>query len=371
MSQIKLVLDLLDKLMGAGNVYTPDVKAGAKEIADRCNKWDQYSKWVSVEDPKYHWAKGRASNEAPKMGDLSKAAYDLYMDKDQDNKTFVCFNKIRHTVRCEGKCDIRSEDKRLPMDGVMGRATGEPRVAYIYGHHKTNFGKSKDFTLFVTDHSGNAGALRWDKAGYSEDLVRTSKHTDVYRDKVEVFVVPGCNCEPTQMSCPTGFTTGKLGEANYNKDGDMLSAGSVYYKMPGAKSCPESEKIKTTRECYYAGRSIRRRYTKTVHQTTRPGGCFWDQNGRSYLNTNYNATASWGGVGGLCKRESRYGKKPNKSAPTLVKPKRTANLILGLPSTHEYVIKESAPYTKQQQQQQHMRMNINLCNLISASKPNR
>jgi hypothetical protein len=33
----------------------------------------------------------------------------------------------------------------------------------------------------------------------------------------------------------------------------------------------------------------------------RPAGCFWDQNGRSYLNKNLRGFATWDGVGGLCR----------------------------------------------------------------------
>ena len=33
----------------------------------------------------------------------------------------------------------------------------------------------------------------------------------------------------------------------------------------------------------------------------RPAGCFWDQNGRSYLNKNLRGFATWNGVGGLCR----------------------------------------------------------------------
>jgi len=39
----------------------------------------------------------------------------------------------------------------------------------------------------------------------------------------------------------------------------------------------------------------------------RPSGCFWDQNGYTYLNTNAfgwgNDDSQWGGVGGLCSRK--------------------------------------------------------------------
>lgn len=201
MAQIKLVLDLLDKLMAADTTYSPKIKEGVEEIRNRCNRWDSYSRWVNVPS-KFTWRKGRSSNISPKTGDLPKEAYDIYNDK-EDDTPFVCFSKLFHTYRSTGKTSIRSSDGRLPSDAVDGHTNWQARVGLIDGAH--NYNIDNNFTVIIADHTGNSGALSWDKEGYTEILTSTSQNTEVTREKMAVFVVPGCNCLPKPSPCPKGF----------------------------------------------------------------------------------------------------------------------------------------------------------------------
>ena len=60
--------------------------------------------------------------------------------------------------------------------------------------------------------------------------------------------------------------------------------------------------VVTEEECILAGGFVGHPFNKAVADATgRPGGCFWDQNGDSYFNTILDGSATWGGVGGICK----------------------------------------------------------------------
>jgi hypothetical protein len=99
-----------------------------------------------------------------------------------------------------------------------------------------------------------------------------------------------CNGWPKVEECKTGCS-------NYGP----------FIKMNGANTCSQEMMIKDIENCKKAGAALSYPFAKSVTQyassfggSGRPGGCFWDQNGRSYFNTNFQSTASWAGVGGIC-----------------------------------------------------------------------
>merc|ERR1719350_1596405 len=75
-----------------------------------------------------------------------------------------------------------------------------------------------------------------------------------------------------------------------------------YYKAAPAANCPKGHRIGYEEACKHAASKFTLKgYNKQVNDCdARPSGCFWDQNGYAYLNTCVTASASWGGVGGLC-----------------------------------------------------------------------
>jgi len=93
---------------------------------------------------------------------------------------------------------------------------------------------------------------------------------------------------------------------------DTKVTGS-YYEADGGEDCPTPQKITTEAECRAAGDAIGRPFHSVGNDAGtingdhgRPSGCFWDQNGYTYLNTNAigwgNDGSQWSGVGGLCSR---------------------------------------------------------------------
>jgi hypothetical protein len=82
-----------------------------------------------------------------------------------------------------------------------------------------------------------------------------------------------------------------------------------YEKAPGAVTCAAAVRVDSADECERAGAAVGYPFNKVVdagpgfqNGAGRPGGCFWDQSGSSYFNRNLNSTATWGGVGGICRR---------------------------------------------------------------------
>ena len=84
-----------------------------------------------------------------------------------------------------------------------------------------------------------------------------------------------------------------------------------YFKALGGQNCPTNQIVASRQECEVAGSQLGYPFAKEVTSVdnpsnpgeNRPAGCFWDQNGHSYFNTNMDASASWNGVGGICKRK--------------------------------------------------------------------
>ena len=77
-----------------------------------------------------------------------------------------------------------------------------------------------------------------------------------------------------------------------------------FFQAEGANNCPVDMVIATETECRAAA-SIHGSFAKVVTAGDRPAGCFWDQNGRTYFNADLQSSATWAGVGGLCKRNSK------------------------------------------------------------------
>jgi len=77
----------------------------------------------------------------------------------------------------------------------------------------------------------------------------------------------------------------------------------IFTKSEGGASCPMSTMITDVDECRRAGEFIGQIFRKSVTtDNNRPGGCFWDQNGDTYFNTNFQPDCcTWAGTGGLCK----------------------------------------------------------------------
>merc|ERR1712154_56458 len=74
------------------------------------------------------------------------------------------------------------------------------------------------------------------------------------------------------------------------------------YKDDPAANCHVANRIDDETQCRLAGAAVGHPFGRSMSSTERPAGCFWDQNtGLSHLNTNSGASATWGGVGGLCK----------------------------------------------------------------------
>jgi cathepsin B len=85
-----------------------------------------------------------------------------------------------------------------------------------------------------------------------------------------------------------------------------VTASSHFYKAAGGTSCTGIERVTTQSECTAAGTEQGFPFQKVVDALDRPVGCFWDQSGGSYLNTNSAGKTSWAGVGGLCRNSKAY-----------------------------------------------------------------
>lgn len=88
--------------------------------------------------------------------------------------------------------------------------------------------------------------------------------------------------------------------------GETTTTAAHYLKAAGAQNCPEGSMVDSATECMIAGSTLGHPYVKEVSDpTARPAGCFWDQNGKSYFNVELQASATWGGVGAICKQATR------------------------------------------------------------------
>jgi len=80
-----------------------------------------------------------------------------------------------------------------------------------------------------------------------------------------------------------------------------------FYKADAASACLPQDRIFDQSECQSAGQNQGYTFQKVVHATDRPAGCFWDNSGGSYLNTNGASSGTfWNGVGGLCNQDLQH-----------------------------------------------------------------
>lgn len=80
-----------------------------------------------------------------------------------------------------------------------------------------------------------------------------------------------------------------------------------FYKADAAAACLPQDRIFDQSECESAGSNQGFPFRKVVSATDRPAGCFWDNGGYSYLNTNSASSGSfWNGVGGLCNQDLQH-----------------------------------------------------------------
>jgi len=120
--------------------------------------------------------------------------------------------------------------------------------------------------------------------------------------------------DTTELQRPGGCFWDQNGESyfntNLNTSTTWLGVGAicrgVYEKAAGATTCRNDQMVKTAEECRIAGATVGHPFDKVVttdHATDldRPGGCFWDQNGFTYFNTNFSTSTTWAGVGGICR----------------------------------------------------------------------
>ena len=58
----------------------------------------------------------------------------------------------------------------------------------------------------------------------------------------------------------------------------------LYYKSPAGEDCPIGKVIENEEECIEAAALIGHPFRGSISSPDRPNGCFWDQNGQSYIN---------------------------------------------------------------------------------------
>jgi len=91
------------------------------------------------------------------------------------------------------------------------------------------------------------------------------------------------------------------------EDGKGQDDEALYYKAAGAQNCPAGQIVDSEAECRIAGPQVGDYPFKKVVSdlNNRPAGCFWDKSGGSYFNSETQASATWGGVGAICKQGGR------------------------------------------------------------------
>ena len=105
----------------------------------------------------------------------------------------------------------------------------------------------------------------------------------------------GCACAGVALS--DGFRESGLFYDGVCK-GDSVTA---YHKEAGGRNCGEGKVTDTEEGCKAAATHFGMTFAKSVTSPTgRPSGCFWDQNGFAYFNTELDATDVWVGTGGIC-----------------------------------------------------------------------
>jgi len=81
-----------------------------------------------------------------------------------------------------------------------------------------------------------------------------------------------------------------------------LEIPGVYSKADGGSSCHPTTIITEVEECRTAAEFLGQTFShSTSTEQGRPGGCFWDRNGRTYFNEITSTTNIWRGTGGICR----------------------------------------------------------------------
>jgi len=102
------------------------------------------------------------------------------------------------------------------------------------------------------------------------------------------------NHDTVMANCPTTCAAARVTTTT--------TTVAAYYTAPGAENCPDGLMVDTAAECATAGPELGYPYRMAVtNLDERPAGCFWDTGGGSYFNTALSASATWGGVGAICK----------------------------------------------------------------------
>jgi hypothetical protein len=180
LKQIRKALKLLSKF-GLGGKYGKKVRESIKDInAGLCRTHDDNSQWITVAGP-YKFKKRRRARSRS-FPNLPKEAY-IYKNQDARGHRFVCKSKIRYTFQCTSRCDLRTNDKRMNRE-LRGSYSYRryPRLAY-FSRGTNNRRKSRTVHLYTP--------LKWKKSVRSVLLNNKGVAT---RTKVQIYVVPGCNC---------------------------------------------------------------------------------------------------------------------------------------------------------------------------------
>jgi len=81
-----------------------------------------------------------------------------------------------------------------------------------------------------------------------------------------------------------------------------LVSDAPYSKADGGSSCHPTTMITDVDECRAAAEFFEQPFGRvTSEETGRPGGCFWDRNGRTYFNEITTTINIWRGTGGICR----------------------------------------------------------------------
>jgi hypothetical protein len=157
----------------------------------------------------------------------------------------------------------------------------------------------RPFAKAVRDATSRPAGCFWDQNGsayFNQELGASATWGGVGGlCRAVPSVLPLCQ----MVDCAPGFI---LENTDRRGCGGTCAAESTFFMAPGAENCPTGKVVNTEAECRKAATSIGRKFAKAVaDKTGRPAGCFWDKNGAVYYNKELGASATWGGVGGLCR----------------------------------------------------------------------
>jgi len=157
----------------------------------------------------------------------------------------------------------------------------------------------RPFRKAVRDATSRPAGCFWDQNGsayFNQELGASATWGGVGGlCRAVPSVLPLCQ----MVDCAPGYI---LENTDRRGCGGTCAEESTFFMAPGAENCPTGKVVNTEAECRKAATSIGRKFAKAVAaKTGRPAGCFWDKNGAVYYNKELGASATWGGVGGLCR----------------------------------------------------------------------